>query len=528
MYQSHNNTMNLLATPSDHRSGRGVVAYGALVGAILFPVSLALGFVWNAVLTRALPPGQVGIYALGMTVLGIVAMIVNMGIASSVSRFLPMLEARKDDAGQRYVVWLGLLVPLIVALPVGVTLFIARNYLGQWLGIGLAQIMIYVAIAVPFYAMLSTEVKIFIARRAPIISQTLSFAAMKLLPMVFVVIFIGFGMHGTAILTMRLVVISIITTALLGVVLVHFKVLSLVGGVSGRTVNRGEIIRYALPLTCVGVFSMMTLWMDTLMLGVLSNSESIAYYNTAYLLATLVRTLALMLPQTLLMPVMMTKFEKGDGAAVRGAYGGVARTSFLLAVPIAFYMIFLGPQLMGLAFGQDYRVGGGSLQILALLFMVTAFFGHSSVVVGVYGKSRWMLLVTIIALGVNAIGNYFLIPIFGIKGAAASAGAAEVLAAVLMLLRLPVGFVREISVARMPLLLLYGGAIFSALSFLPRANLLVAGIFLIVGTTIFLSLAWYGGGIPEKDKIVYVAILSRWWSLLLRRHPSLQNGLKET
>lgn len=490
-----------------HTSARNTVAYGAIVSTILYPVSIVIGFAWNVVLTRALSPSEVGVYAVGMTVLGIVSIVCNFGMASGVNRFLPILEERGDIAGERYVLWLGLLSPFIMSCSVGLCLYAARGLLGAWFGKELKYVLLFVIVAIPFHAVLATVYKAFIARRAPITSQLLSFTTMKLIPMVLVLVLVGFGMRGTAYQVMRLVMISIVMMTIVGVGLVHFRVVDLFGTVRGRGVMMGEILKYTLPLTFVGMFSMMTLWMDTLMLGMLSTSENIAYYNMAYLMAALVTTLAFMLPQTLLMPVMMRKYALDDVKGIQNAYGGVARTGFILAIPIACCLLFLGPSILELAFGSAYVAGSGSLRILALLLLMSAAFGHSSTVVSVLGQSRWILLVSVVALAANAVGNIIMIPRFGIIGAAIATGGAGLLAAAMMFIKLPRGFAEELPTLKMLLLLVYGFIIFAVLSLVPCTEWWLLCVIVLMGMLLYVGMGWCFGGILKGDKAVYVSIL---------------------
>lgn len=91
----------------------------------------------------------------------------------------------------------------------------------------------------------------------------------------------------------------------------------------------------------------------------------------------------------------------------------------IIQLLIGFFIVLFPEEILSIA-GKDFIVQPETLGILLLLHLLAGFGGMSIVVLNGMGKSLYSLVMDIISLGVALVSGYFLIPVFGLVGAALS------------------------------------------------------------------------------------------------------------
>ncbi|MDR1760175.1 MAG: oligosaccharide flippase family protein [Fibrobacter sp.] len=91
----------------------------------------------------------------------------------------------------------------------------------------------------------------------------------------------------------------------------------------------------------------------------------------------------------------------------------------LIQLVIGFFIVLFPDEILSLA-GNDFIVQPEALGILLLIQLLLGFWGMALVIMNGIGKSFYTLKMNIFSLGVALISGYFLIPAFGLVGAALS------------------------------------------------------------------------------------------------------------
>ena len=89
----------------------------------------------------------------------------------------------------------------------------------------------------------------------------------------------------------------------------------------------------------------------------------------------------------------------------------------VFSLPVSI-MLFVFPENILSLFGDEYLVSKNVLVILTASTLIQAFFGAASPTLGMSGFSKLVLVNTAIAFILNFVLNYYLIPLYGITGAA--------------------------------------------------------------------------------------------------------------
>lgn len=91
----------------------------------------------------------------------------------------------------------------------------------------------------------------------------------------------------------------------------------------------------------------------------------------------------------------------------------------LIQLVIGFFLVLFPKELLSLA-GKDFIVQPEALGILLMVQLLAGFWGMALTIMNGIGKSLYTLKMNIFSLGIALLSGYFLIPAFGLVGAALS------------------------------------------------------------------------------------------------------------
>jgi O-antigen/teichoic acid export membrane protein len=115
-------------------------------------------------------------------------------------------------------------------------------------------------------------------------------------------------------------------------------------------------------------------------------------------------------------------------------YTRVSRWVFFVNFPIFLVIAVFSRHIIKILFGQDYVAGGAALTILAIGHLIYSLSYTSSNILSMAKKTRTIFIISLIFAGSNLVLNYFLIPLYGVNGAAIATSISFVIGAVLIIL----------------------------------------------------------------------------------------------
>jgi O-antigen/teichoic acid export membrane protein len=157
-------------------------------------------------------------------------------------------------------------------------------------------------------------------------------------------------------------------------------------------------------------------WIDIFMLGKFRTESDIGIYNVASKIADLT-TITLIAINSIAAP----KFAEFYGKRDMKRLGRIARQStkliFWTSFPILCFLFF-APSLMLGIFGKDFQSGSTALRMLTFGQFINAISGSVGLILLMTAKERVFHKIIMTTTVINIALNYFLIPKFGINGAA--------------------------------------------------------------------------------------------------------------
>ena len=373
-------------------------------------------YLYSALLARWVGAEFLGIYSLANAIMLISEVVAKMGLETGVMRFVSRLTPELDQEKIQKIIASALKMTTIFSLVIMVALIISsgaivKNILNE--PPLLKLVIIIFAIAIPFNAL--TLVSAFATQGFKrlkykiLVTQFLN-PTLLLTTMVICYWFIS---AESALMAPMLI------TGIIGF-FVMLGVLKKVTGVSNNQIMKAKVdtslLNFSYPLMFVTILQTFMHWMDILMLGYFTDATTVGLYHPAARTAGLLQ--ALLLSFISIYAPMMAQFHReGDRKKMDDTYKLVSRWLLMCAIPIsAIFIIFPGKVM--LLFGPEYLPSAKILVILTGATFIQAIFGAAGPTLSMSGHTKLVLWNTIGAFALNFGLNIFLIPNYGIIGAA--------------------------------------------------------------------------------------------------------------
>ena len=371
-------------------------------------------FGYNLVVARLLGVDALGTYALAIAVIQIAEVIAVAGLDSGLLRYATLHS--RDPLRQRAVIGSALKTSITLSLFVALLLLLFSAPIASQLnGSRLLQLTLCCyAAAIPFNVatlLFGHAMQSFRQLKPKIIAtQVLSPLLLLLLTLLFrytagqdAALFLPFALAGAGAffwIRSRLFTIS----GVLPTDIFHAR-------------PDKAMLAYALPFMAVSLLSMMSHWLDVMMLGMLTDTATVGLYHPAARTAGLIRSVLLAFTG-IAAPMIAELYTGRQNAEIGRIYKMVTRWIVTVVLPPAILFMVL-PEAVLSIFGARFAAGGAvALLLLTVASFLQATLGLSATVLAMTGHARLSLLNALGALGLQVVLNLLLIPSMGLNGAA--------------------------------------------------------------------------------------------------------------
>ena len=171
---------------------------------------------------------------------------------------------------------------------------------------------------------------------------------------------------------------------------------------------------YPMAISAIAYFIMQGI--DVLILTTYSSFESVAYYSVAVKLSTLT-ALSLLSVNIVVAPKIAEIYEKRKTDELQLLIKKSTRLIFVISIFLLSFIFLFSEHILSL-FGPNYIVASAPLVILLSAQLYNSLSGPSAIYLNMTGKQRALNLILIIGLLTNIFLNLYLIPNYGMNGAA--------------------------------------------------------------------------------------------------------------
>ena len=180
-----------------------------------------------------------------------------------------------------------------------------------------------------------------------------------------------------------------------------------------------DLLKKSYPFMFIGIFAMIYVRMDTVMLFFLKNDEVVGWYNAGYKLINVFN----MFPALLLtfgFPLFSQYFAENNKSALKSLFKKLIKISVLVIIPIAIIVFLFGKRILNLIYGINAIEASIALNIL----IVADIFIYLTIIMGQFisAADRQKVFMKIAGIGalINISLNIILIQKYSLYGAGAS------------------------------------------------------------------------------------------------------------
>lgn len=390
-------------------------------------VLVILQFLTRVLVTRVVTAEEWGEFNLGLALANFLALVAAFGIPTAAARSM----AFEETVEQRLrLVRTAILVSVPVGIVSSVLVYFGADVLASlFQGHSLAPVFRLFAVSISLTMLSNVMVGIFqgLERAEPnaifvqILNPALFFAFTGVL------LFAGWQFTGVLVgyvlsWVVAFAALAIYTYKRLPVLIRRLSSTAFTGDASAR------VSFFALSVTLFGVatLSYLTTYADTLLLGVFRDNVTVGQYSSAM---TLTRLLLVGTGTVtfVYLPITSRLRRERDFQGLKETYVTVTRWMALLTLPLTFIFLFDPVFSLGFVFGASQVQGATALQILIVANTVSILLGPSTSTLGGLGKTRSVLMLTVVSTVANFALCFALIPTYGMVGAAVAWSGARLL-----------------------------------------------------------------------------------------------------
>jgi O-antigen/teichoic acid export membrane protein len=363
--------------------GAGFVLIGTLIGR-------AFGYGSRLIIAR-LGASDYGLVALGFAVMSIATILSMVGMQQGITRYVSFYKGKEDKGRIKGTIISALKITLPLSLFFAFILF----WYASWISIhvfhdaNLTLILRIFAVGIPFSVLASNLLSATVGfqdMRYNVYAQYIFQEPFKLAAIV-VLLLLGLGVVGAA----WGWVLAIIVMSFIAFYFLEKKVFPIFKTkVKAISVDK-ELFSFSFPMLFAGIAGIVMGWTDTLMLGYFSSSADVGIYNAALPTAQLIRAFPAALG-VVFFPVVSELYARNKIDDLRRTYSAVTKWMLALIFP-AFLLVVLFPEQ-----------------------------GPTGAILQTYGRTKIVMITNYIAAAINFGLNLYLIPIYGVNGAAVATG----------------------------------------------------------------------------------------------------------
>jgi O-antigen/teichoic acid export membrane protein len=407
------------------------IAKNATYNFLVKAIGLTFGFVASVVVARYLGPEKYGIYSFVIWFLGMVGLMVNLGIPTTITKYVSEYLGRNDYSAAASIFNQLFRLEIAAGAIVSLLLFFLAPVIAGWYGNPDLSLYLRVAsvVILPMGLMWLYNGLFFGRQRFDLIALINLIASPLTLIAFLVVIYSGGEIEW-------LVAVSAVSNVLLVTGYVYFKRAKFpsMQETESETDLGGRLLKFSAGVFVIVVLQALV-WerFGIFFLSIFSTPAQIAFFNVAFIFAS--RTIIL-LPGALtgiLLPAMSEVYGGGNRDELARVHVTATRYLAMLCLPLCLGGIAVSRQMFPVFYGSDFQPAWIIFSILIVGGTVGSVATSSSSLL--YGAELQKVVVGagVLSAVLNIGGCWLLVPTLAAKGAALAATLSQIVGGVFLI-----------------------------------------------------------------------------------------------
>lgn len=179
-----------------------------------------------------------------------------------------------------------------------------------------------------------------------------------------------------------------------------------------------ELLEKSFPMMFTGLFLYLLGWVDVFMLEGMKSSKEVGIYNAAFKIASLAYLIITVI-NIVIAPKIAELYHKKELESLHKTIVQSTRLISVLTIPLVISIVFFRRDILSF-FGEEFIIGEQALIWIILGILFSAMVGTVDQILNMTDNQKVLRNIVFISFLTNVILNYFLIPEYGVDGAAIS------------------------------------------------------------------------------------------------------------
>ncbi|WP_445154377.1 lipopolysaccharide biosynthesis protein [Arthrobacter sp. Hor0625] len=179
-----------------------------------------------------------------------------------------------------------------------------------------------------------------------------------------------------------------------------------------------QIWKFALPRWFSSGVEQSIIWFDVVLVGLIAGAGAAGVYGAASRFVSVGLIVATAM-RMVVSPRFSALLGENKTRLVQDLYSTTVSWIVLLGAPVYALFMFFAPTVLGWL-GSGFESGSTALIVLCAGALTFLMAGNVDALLMMSGRSGWMAVNKVIVLVLNVLGNLWLVPLWGITGAAVS------------------------------------------------------------------------------------------------------------
>jgi len=415
-----NDAPDSLSGTQEFRSQVGHISRqsGVFFAGTLF--TACLGYLFKVYLARVLGAEDLGIFALGVTLIGLIGIFNTLGLSQSAVRFVAEYQARKEFAKLHALLWRGAGLLLVANVILAAVLLMFGRFVAVsfYHSPRLVKYLPFFAVLMLFNVLGGFYGKVLAGYRDVKLRTLIINFFGSPLQMVLAILLLSAGMGLTG------YILAQIVTAVVGFVLLLWAVRKFTPPAARFSALPGafpkkEVWSFSAAMVGLSVAEFAISQADRVALGIYRSAREVGVYSVASAVVVYV-PLVLSSINQIFGPTIADLHTRGERALLGRLFQSLTKWIIAVTMPLALVIIVLARPLMRI-FGPDFEAGWPILVIGTLGQLVNCGVGSVGYLLLMSGNEGRLMKVQVSMSLVMLALSAALVPIWGMSGAALAA-----------------------------------------------------------------------------------------------------------
>lgn len=372
-------------------------------------------FIFNFIVVRYIGVASYGKFTYIFSYISFLPVLITLGLDQALVFYIPKLINNNSDKELNSMITFAICIPLIFSMMSISILMIYSKVISKFL-LKNIEYDIYIKLLIPIVILivLSNIINGVFRGLGNIKYNVVSDNFISPILKVVIILALVLMRYKSNSIIIAYYIATFFSTLYLGIKLLRIKI---IGKINIKySENYKKLLKFSFPLLITGMLGYIVQRTDVIMIGYFLRSDKVGIYNIASQIGS-ISSFILIAFSSIFASTISSLYHSGSMEKLSQIYKIITKWIVTINL-IAFAIILIFSKDIMHLFGKDFIYGSTALILISIGQVVNAATGLVGLMNTMTGHPQYEIYIAIVVMVISLLTNYFLIPIYGINGAA--------------------------------------------------------------------------------------------------------------